>query len=51
VVQAARKDRSIAIAHDLESALWVKAVDGKGKETWVGKELNENDLQQLAKKP
>ncbi|MCC6282603.1 MAG: hypothetical protein IT262_18515 [Saprospiraceae bacterium] len=51
VVQAARKDRSIAIAHDLESALWVKAVDGKGKETWVEKELSEDDIQKLLKRP
>ncbi len=40
VVQAARKDRSIAIAHDLEDTLWLKTVDGKGKEKWVAKELS-----------
>jgi len=49
VLRVAQKDRSIAIAHDLEDALWVQVKDEKGKEKWVARELREEDMQDILK--
>jgi hypothetical protein len=52
VIRASHKDRSYAIAHDLESDLWEEietGTDKKGnpKTKWVPKKLSENELKQI----
>jgi len=53
VVGASHKDRSYAIAHDLEADLWEEievGKDGKGnpKTKWVPKDLSEAEIKKLA---
>ena len=52
VIRTSHKDRSYAIAHDLESDLWEEietGTDKKGnpKTKWVPKRLSENELKQI----
>jgi len=52
VIRASHKDRSYAIAHDLEDDLWEEIETGKDrkgnpKSKWVPKKLSENELKEL----
>ena len=52
VIRASHKDRSYAIAHDLEDDLWEEIKTGKDrkgnpKTKWVPKELSEKELKEL----
>lgn len=54
VIRASHKDRSYAIAHDLEDDLWEEIETGKDRQgnpkyKWVPKELTEAELKQLIK--
>ena len=53
VIRASHKDRSYAIAHDLEDDLWeeieIKDKRGKNKTEWRPKPLSEEELQQIVK--
>ena len=46
VLRVAQKDRSIAIAHDLEDELWEEMADGKRRK-WVSKKLSEEEIQRI----
>lgn len=52
VIRASHKDRSYAIAHDLEDDLWEEIENGKDRQgnpktKWVPKKLSENELKEL----
>ena len=52
VIRASHKDRSYAIAHDLENDLWEEIENGTDRQgnpktKWVPKKLKEKDLKQL----
>jgi hypothetical protein len=52
VIRASNKDRSYAIAHDLESDLWEEIENGTDRQgdpkyKWVSKNLNEQDLKTI----
>jgi len=52
VIRASHKERSYAIAHDLESDLWEEIENGKDRQgnpkyKWVSKDLNEQDLKAI----
>jgi hypothetical protein len=54
VIRASHNDRSYAIAHDLEDALWEEIETGRDRQgnpktKWVPKDLSEDELQQLIK--
>ena len=52
VIRASHKNRSFAIAHDLESDLWEEIENGTDRQgnpkyKWVSKDLNEKDLKTI----
>ena len=52
VIRASHKDRSYAIAHDLETDLWEEVEVGKDKKgnvktKWVPRDLSEDDLRRI----
>lgn len=50
VIRASQKDRSYAIAHDLEDVLWTEVPKGNSKSEWIAKKLREEDIQALVNK-